>query len=57
MTRAGKGNRTVSVIMPEETYELLVKWALSKDWSISQAAKNLISKGLQQEADEGKLET
>ncbi len=57
MTRAGKGNRTVSVIMPEETYELLVKWASSKDWSISQAAKNLISKGLQQEADEGKLET
>jgi hypothetical protein len=55
MTKAGKGNKTVSVIMPEETHELLVRWAKSKDWSISQAAKNLISKGLQQEMNEGKL--
>lgn len=46
MTKAGKGNKTVSVILPEEVYQQLKQWAQSKDWSVSQAGKNLIMEGL-----------
>jgi hypothetical protein len=47
--KAGKGNRTIGVIIPEETYEALKGWADEKDWSISQAARKLIEKGLNEE--------
>ncbi len=45
-TKAGKGNRTVSVIMSEDTYEALRLLAMDKDWSISQTARKLIELGL-----------
>lgn len=48
MTKAGKGNRTVSVIMSEDTYEALRMLAEVKDWSISQTARKLIEQGLDQ---------
>ncbi len=48
-SKAGKGNRTIGVIVSEETYESLKLWAEAKDWSVSQAARNLIEKGLEGE--------
>lgn len=42
-------NKTISVVVPEEVYNSLKEWAESKDWSISQAAKNLIADGLAKE--------
>ncbi len=48
-SKAGKGNRTIGVIVSEETYESLKLWAETKDWSVSQAARNLIEKGLGEE--------
>lgn len=35
--------------MPVDVYELLKMWAESKDWSVSQAAKNLIVDALNRE--------
>lgn len=49
MSKIGKGNKAVSVIMPLDIYELLKMWAESKDWSVSQAAKNLIVDALNRE--------
>lgn len=49
MSKIGKGNKAVSVIMPVDVYELLKMWAESKDWSVSQAAKNLIVDALNRE--------
>ncbi len=49
MSKIGKGNKAVSVIMPVDIYELLKMWAESKDWSVSQAAKNLIVDALNRE--------
>jgi hypothetical protein len=49
MSKIGKGNKAVSVIMPVDVYELLKTWAESKDWSVSQAAKNLIVDALDRE--------
>jgi hypothetical protein len=46
MSRTGKGSKTVSVILPEEIQAELIKYAKAKDWSVSQAAKNLIIRGL-----------
>jgi hypothetical protein len=50
-SKAGKGNRTIGVIVSEETYETLKVWAEEKDWSVSQAARNLIEKGLSDQTD------
>jgi predicted CopG family antitoxin len=46
MTKSGKGNKTFSVIVSEKTYEELKKWAKDRDWSISQAVRNLIEQGM-----------
>lgn len=42
-------NKTISVVIPQEVYDELKDWAESKDWSMSQAAKNLIIDGLKKE--------
>lgn len=42
----GVGNKAFTVILPIKTYEELVEWAESKDWKLSQAARNLIEDGL-----------
>jgi hypothetical protein len=44
------GNKTISVVIPQEVYDSLKDWAESKDWSMSQAAKNLIVRGLGEES-------
>ncbi len=44
--KVGKGNRSIGVIVSENTYEALKELAEEKDWSISQTARNLIEKGL-----------
>ncbi len=44
--KLGKGNRSIGVIVSEDTYEALKELADEKDWSISQTARNLIEKGL-----------
>jgi hypothetical protein len=49
MSKVGKGNKAISVIMPEEIYDVLKQWADSRDWSVSQAAKNLIINALDRE--------
>ncbi len=46
MTKSGKGNKTFSVIVSEKTYADLKKWAKDRDWSVSQAVRNLIEKGM-----------
>jgi hypothetical protein len=47
--KVGKGNRSIGVIVSEDTYEALKELADVKDWSISQTARNLIEKGLDDE--------
>ncbi len=49
MPKSAPGTKTVSVIMPIDVYESLKTWAETKDWSISQAAKNLIVDALGKE--------
>ncbi len=56
MSRTGKGSKTVSVILPEEIQAELIKYAKAKDWSVSQAAKNLITKGLALALNSGEYE-
>lgn len=51
MSKAGKGNKTISAIVPEDVYSKLKDWAESKDWSVSQAVKNLIIQGLASKTD------
>lgn len=51
MPRVGRGKKPVTVILPDETFKLLKYWAELKDWSISQAAKNLIERGLDNEPE------
>lgn len=46
MAGVGKGNKAITVILNEETYEVLKKLAEEKDWKISQTARNLIERGL-----------
>jgi hypothetical protein len=50
-SKAGKGNKTISAIVPEDVYSKLKDWADSKDWSVSQAVKNLIIQGLDDQTD------
>jgi PHD/YefM family antitoxin component YafN of YafNO toxin-antitoxin module len=45
-SKVGKGNKAIAVIISEDTYEALKLMADVKDWSISQTARNLIEKGL-----------
>jgi hypothetical protein len=47
--KVGKGNRSIGVIVSEDTYDALKELAEEKDWSISQTARNLIEKGLDDE--------
>lgn len=49
MPKPAPGTKTVSVIMPIDVYESLKTWAETKDWSMSQAAKNLIVDALGRE--------
>lgn len=42
----GAGNKAFTVILPIASYEQLMEWAESKDWKLSQAARNLIEDGL-----------
>lgn len=42
----GEGNKAFTVILPIKTYEELARWAETKDWKLSQAARNLIEDGL-----------
>lgn len=44
--KVGKGNRSIGVIISEDTYAELMRLAEEKDWSISQTARNLIERGL-----------
>lgn len=46
MPRVGKGKKPVTVILAEDTYEALKLLADARDWSLSQAARNLIEHGL-----------
>lgn len=41
-SKVGKGNKAVGVILPLEVYESLKLWAKKRDWSVSQAARNII---------------
>lgn len=49
MSKVGSGNKAITVILSLETYEVLKSWAEIKDWSISQAARNLVESGLVRE--------
>lgn len=49
VSKVGKGNRSIGVIISEETYENLKDLAEQKDWSISQTARNLIEKALEEQ--------
>lgn len=45
---------TISVVIPKEAHERLKKLAESKDWSVSQTAKNLIVEALDRAEVEAK---
>jgi hypothetical protein len=46
--------KTISVVIPQEAYEELKVFAQSKDWTLSNAAKNLIVEGLERQKDDKK---
>ncbi len=46
MAKQLPGKKTISVILPEETYEAVKQWADQKEWSVSKAATRLIENGL-----------
>jgi hypothetical protein len=46
--------KTISVVIPQEAYEELKVFAESKDWTLSNAAKNLIVEGLERQKDDKK---
>jgi hypothetical protein len=46
--------KTISVIIPQEAYDELKAFAESKDWTLSNAAKNLIVEGLERHKKPGK---
>lgn len=52
MVKKLPGKKTISVIVPEETYAAVKSWADSKEWSLSKAALRLIETGLEQESGE-----
>jgi predicted CopG family antitoxin len=54
MPKSAPGKKTISVIVSEDTYEVLKDWAGEKDWSVSQAARKLIEKGLTEEVTKPK---
>ena len=49
MAKQLPGKKTISVILPEEIFEAVRSLAEEKDWSVSQTAKNLIVKALQEQ--------
>ncbi len=51
--KVGKGNRSIGVIVSEDTYNALLQLAEEKDWSVSQTARNLIEKGLNEKPEKG----
>jgi hypothetical protein len=46
--------KTISVVIPQEAYEELKAFAGSKDWTLSNAAKNLIVEGLERQKNSTK---
>jgi len=52
MAKQLPGKRTISVILPEETYESVKRWADLKEWSVSKAAVRLIESGLTVELED-----
>jgi hypothetical protein len=46
--------KTISVVIPQEAYEELKDFAESKDWTLSNAAKNLIVEGLEKQKQDKK---
>jgi hypothetical protein len=55
MAKQLPGKKTISVILPEETYESVKRWADLKEWSVSKAAVKLIESGLAVESESGAL--
>ncbi|HEY9711079.1 MAG TPA: hypothetical protein V6D48_22925 [Oculatellaceae cyanobacterium] len=51
-SKVGKGNKAVGVILPLDIYDLLKVWAKKRDWSVSQAARNIIADVVSAEGDE-----
>jgi hypothetical protein len=52
MVKKLPGKKTISVIVPEETYAAVKLWADSKEWSLSKAALRLIETALEHESSE-----
>jgi hypothetical protein len=46
MPRVGKGKKPLTVILSEDTYDAMKMVAEHMDWSISQTARNLIERAL-----------
>lgn len=42
MSKVGKGNTQVSVILPNEVHSKIVLLAGEKDWSVSQTIRNIV---------------